>query len=131
MENEQSGSERVPSANEITFLGNVLLGEQQNDIQSLFEIFHNRGATGEAREALFKSELFRKFLVKFIKERPLTGAPMSVDVQVSRPVLEKMFERIEAGFDKIGTAEPYWAVLTHDKFLAANVDRYKAEFFES
>ena len=63
--------------------------------------------------------------------RPLDWPANSVETTVPPDVLDRMIERTEAGFRKLGETEPHWSVLTAEKFRTANIAETKAEFYRT
>ena len=56
---------------------------------------------------------------------------MAVEVDVPTAVLQKMFARIEAVFEKLANEEPYWTVLTQEKYKMASIKQNRQEFYDS
>lgn len=55
-----------------------------------------------------------------------------VNLNVTSEQLEKLFLRIQEEWTQFGSDDPYWSVLTHDKFKMNTIDqKMKNEFYES
>jgi SAM-dependent methyltransferase len=54
--------------------------------------------------------------------------PFRIDVDISPKMLAQMFTRIAAQWTTLGATEPYWSVLTHDRFRMSEIVRTKQEF---
>ena len=63
--------------------------------------------------------------------RPLDWPAQIVETTVRPEVLDRMIQRTEAGFRKLGETEPHWSVLTAEKFRTANIADSRAEFFRT
>jgi len=42
-----------------------------------------------------------------------------------------MFARIVEQWSALGESEPFWSVLSHDRFRVQNIEKTKAEFYVS
>lgn len=54
-----------------------------------------------------------------------------IEADVAPDLLMEMFERIQAGWRRLGETEPYWSVITSDKFKMANFDENLEDFLAS
>lgn len=52
----------------------------------------------------------------------------SVDVEVSGADLERLFERVRTQWTTLGATEPYWSVLTNERYRMANIEQHRHEF---
>jgi 2-polyprenyl-3-methyl-5-hydroxy-6-metoxy-1,4-benzoquinol methylase len=58
--------------------------------------------------------------------------PRRIDVDVSEAQKKALFLRLSAQWEKLGLNEPFWSVLTQDRFRAANMDAETlASFYET
>lgn len=62
----------------------------------------------------------------------LCEANPAIDIDVSKNELKLLMARVKDGWRKLGESEPYWSVLTSEKYRAGNItERAKSEFFDS
>lgn len=59
---------------------------------------------------------------KLSGEEPL----MSIELTENKNDLQKLFDHIQASWHKLGETEPYWSVLTNEKFLMTNMNKEHA-----
>src|SRR5271167_900672 len=59
------------------------------------------------------------------------AAPGHIDVNVPQDVFDRLFSRIKEQWTALGHSEPFWSVLTEDRFRMENIDKYQADFYES
>ncbi len=86
----------------------------------------------ELRQRFLQSDEFRGKASSFPltpSAKPLAWPPMSVEVDVSNDVLEKMLKHIEANWQILGETEPHWSVLTQDVYKASNVSGNVESFY--
>lgn len=88
----------------------------------------------ELREVFINSDEFR--CANSSRSRPrLSGdePKLQIDLALSEEEMQKMLEHIQAIWQELGKTEPYWSVLTHEKFLSANLvnKTAKEEFYAS
>jgi SAM-dependent methyltransferase len=56
---------------------------------------------------------------------------MDVQTDCDKPSLELLLERVAQTFSEYGVSDPYWSVLTNDRFRMDQVDANMKEFFET
>ncbi|WP_425069221.1 methyltransferase domain-containing protein [Reyranella sp.] len=59
--------------------------------------------------------------------RPLNG----IEVDVSKEVFDAMFDRVREQWSALGEIDPYWSVLSHDRFRMKSIEGSKEEFYAS
>jgi len=121
-----------PTREDLMIVYKFLLGREPDDTVDLDEIL--KGSNWDSvRKIILASRQFQEFLSQFQIGHfivPWNGPPARVDTEVSDNDLARMFSRIEAGFNTLGNTEPYWAVLTNDRFRMKHLEASKAQFFE-
>jgi SAM-dependent methyltransferase len=55
----------------------------------------------------------------------------NIDIIVPENVLRTLFARIAEQWSALGESEPYWSVLSDDRFRTQNIEKTKAEFYAS
>lgn len=56
---------------------------------------------------------------------------LDIEVNVDKPTLNQLFERVANQWKKLGETEPHWSVLTHDQFKADKVQDNLEAFYAS
>jgi 2-polyprenyl-3-methyl-5-hydroxy-6-metoxy-1,4-benzoquinol methylase len=74
------------------------------------------------------SNFQRSVIDEYVGLQYVPGARGGVEVDVSMPVLEKLFSRIRDQWIKLGETEPYHSVLTTEKFRMKHIKQNLAEF---
>ena len=59
------------------------------------------------------------------------SASNQIEVDVSPAEFALLFERVRDQWTALGNSEPYWSVVSHDRFRMSNIERTKDEFFAS
>jgi SAM-dependent methyltransferase len=59
------------------------------------------------------------------------AAPIRVDVKTDAATMERLFRRVERCWNTQGRTEPFWSVLSHDRYKRANFDSNAAEFWDT
>lgn len=120
----------------------------ESDVQMAYRLFHGREpesasvvaemaksnpTLAELRRGFLISDEFRRLiempLVPTLK--PLTWPPNHVEVLVTADRLQGMISRVEKQFQFLGETEPYWSVLTADRYRMENFSEHDQEFYES
>jgi SAM-dependent methyltransferase len=55
----------------------------------------------------------------------------NIDIFLEEPALDRLFERVCQTFHRCGVAEPYWSVLTDQRYRAEVIDKHLSEFYET
>lgn len=55
----------------------------------------------------------------------------AIEVDVSPEVFARLFERVTAQWTALGQSEPFWSVLSHDRFRMDAIEETKREFYAS
>lgn len=63
--------------------------------------------------------------------RPLDWPKIDVESDATPDALAQMIARIEGEFSLLGETEPYWSVLSTDKYKTVNIDSTRDEFYRS
>lgn len=75
---------------------------------------------------------FRDSIVKeYVGLQYVPGVRGGIEVDVSQPILERLFSRIRDQWVKLGETEPYFSVLSTEKFLKAHIQQNLTEFQSS
>jgi 2-polyprenyl-3-methyl-5-hydroxy-6-metoxy-1,4-benzoquinol methylase len=62
---------------------------------------------------------------------PFNLPKIPVETQVSDELLDQMFERIHAQWEKLGATEPYWSVVTQPQNYMAEFEQNRDQFYAS
>jgi 2-polyprenyl-3-methyl-5-hydroxy-6-metoxy-1,4-benzoquinol methylase len=82
-------------------------------------------------EFLGSSEYLDRILPACVKKFYLRG-PSRIDVDVSEARMKALFARVQSQWRALGQSDPFWSVLTHEEFRAANLTTEAlAEFYRS
>jgi SAM-dependent methyltransferase len=117
---------------EVTWAYRMLLGrnpESESIIQG-----HMETSLPDLRNLILQSDEFRHWggaAAFATKKNSLVDPGIDVDVDVSAALLSRMIQRVEQTFSYLGHTEPYWSVLTDEKFLTSNIEKHKHEFILS
>ena len=63
--------------------------------------------------------------------RPLEWKGVRTDVIVEDSELARMISHVEADWNILGTAEPHWSVLTHEKYKSESIEKNIDDFYFS
>jgi len=120
------------SRHEVEMAYRLIMGREVESEQSIEGHLRHRSVE-DMRRSFFSSEEFRTKVIPGFSTagRPLTWPPIRVDTDVSDDQLAQMIERVERNFQHMGETEPYWSVITADRFRVANIQTSEAEFFNS
>ncbi len=112
-----------------------LLGRQPENEQVITDKIRHC----ESEEALLRQfAKSREFLFRFsnyssaVKEH-YHATQGHVDVNVPQDVFDRLFSRIKQQWIALGQSEPFWSVLTQDRFRMESIDKNKnqADFYKS
>ena len=84
---------------------------------------HAPGFESLCRGLLSSEEFLQKFLAERfagIMSRLEPGPPISVEWQVEPGILEQMLERIKETWSRLGEPDPFWSVLSAERFRGEN-----------
>jgi SAM-dependent methyltransferase len=73
-----------------------------------------------------KSPTYRSIVAK-----QYTAKRNNIDIFVPESILQKMFARIVEQWSALGDSEPFWSVISHDRFRMQNFEKAKMEFYGS
>ena len=109
------------------------LGREPESADAVRNLAEQYGTFAELRRAFIGSDEFKAQLgsAAVAALRPLSWPRNDVDVDVSAENLAKMLNRVEKCWEDLGNSEPFWSVLTHDKFLSANVEENRDAFYQT
>ena len=88
----------------------------------------------ELRNLILQSEEFRHWggaAAFSAKKNPLEDPRIDVDIDVPPDLLSRMIARVEQNFSYLGKTEPYWSVVTAEKYLMVNIEGNSEEFLLS
>jgi len=63
--------------------------------------------------------------------KPLDWPPIEVEVRASDDQLAAMIQRIAQNFEHMGETEPYWSVLSADRYRVEHIKETEGEFYQS
>jgi len=63
--------------------------------------------------------------------KPLDWPHIEVEVRASEDQLRAMIERVTSNFEHMGQTEPYWSVLSADRYRVKNIGKNEKEFYRS
>jgi SAM-dependent methyltransferase len=90
--------------------------------------------SGELRQAFMQSDEFRMNNPYYLSTALSGDEPrMNVEEISSEAELQILFKHIQDSWQHLGKTEPYWSVLTSEKFLQANIQNVDtvADFYET
>lgn len=64
-------------------------------------------------------------------KRGQISTQQAVNTKITKAELESLFERIRQQWHSLGASEPYWSVLTNDRYRLKQFAEYKKEFEDS
>lgn len=120
-----------------------------SDVLLAYKYFLGRGPEGQEaidwhRGARDLDELRRRFLTSpefrkmysnlvgvGIEALPFDCPKIEVDVSVTPLEAKPLWDRIRAQWEHLGQSEPHWSVLTHPKYLQAELEKNQADFYAS
>ncbi|MGO1118443.1 class I SAM-dependent methyltransferase [Rhodovibrionaceae bacterium A322] len=105
----------------------LLLGREPENEVVIQEKLDNTDNLAQLRDAMMNSEEFSGRITT-PKSNLSKRKFRQIDTQVDAEILEQMFQRISKEWIKMGEEEPYWSVLTSDRFLAKNIDENQKTF---
>jgi 2-polyprenyl-3-methyl-5-hydroxy-6-metoxy-1,4-benzoquinol methylase len=114
-------------------------------VTACFRVFFDRHPENEQvvldlQNADSCESVIRTFLSspEYLKHAPgslgafYAAAPRRVDVDVEPADLKAMFDRVKSQWTRLGAAEPFWSVLSEEKYMVRNMDIHRlTEFYES
>jgi 2-polyprenyl-3-methyl-5-hydroxy-6-metoxy-1,4-benzoquinol methylase len=123
----------VTSPFEVELCYRFILGREPESADVVNELAQTYPTVPELRRAMLASDEFKTQIgsSNAVALGELLWPPNAVDVDVPPEYLKKMMRRVEQSWENLGDTEPFWSVLTHDRFLAANLEANKAAFYES
>jgi 2-polyprenyl-3-methyl-5-hydroxy-6-metoxy-1,4-benzoquinol methylase len=112
----------------------VLLGREPENPHVIAEITKDTDGDAERILASFSNSIeFKTRYLGFLDviSDGYAFPRRAVDTEVSQDVLEKIFMRIKEQWTKLGNSEPFYSVLTNNKFKSQNFQTNLNEFYES
>jgi len=86
------------------------------------EILEHFKGSAEYQQRNATNDLFNNL------RRGLSAPPARIQVAVSQGELDALFARTRQQWSALGQADPYWSVLTQDRFRLDNIDQHRREF---
>jgi 2-polyprenyl-3-methyl-5-hydroxy-6-metoxy-1,4-benzoquinol methylase len=101
---------------------------------NLIEIFQDKVSNNslileQANIAIL--EIKKSIIQEYVGLQYIPGVPSSIEVDVPKDVLERLFQRIRNQWTSLGAREPYMSVLSAEKYLMKNIGDNLLEFKES
>jgi SAM-dependent methyltransferase len=109
----------------------LLLNREPESSEVVEELLEGLSTYKEVRSAFVSCPEYRRRYPTALDEinRVYWKPPPNVTVDVSKPVLAKLLNRLSDQWKKLGESDPYWSVLTHDDFRMQGMDADKLEEF--
>lgn len=119
----------------VTSFYRALLGRNPENENVVDEKVSSHSSVDEILTSLLTSDEFRnrhfgEVIHDYLRSAHFEGKN-NIETNVSPEVLEKMFARIQAGWQRLGDTEPFWSVLTSDDFKMANFNENIEAFLAS
>ncbi|WP_179187105.1 methyltransferase domain-containing protein [Sphingomonas sp. TZW2008] len=114
----------------------MLLGREPESVEVIDAHRSQHATLSSLADAFIASDEFRQRLggqrqpAPIGVERGYWAQPTMVEHQVAPEVLDRLAERIRAQWTALGEQDPYWSVLTADKFRSARIDAAALEEFK-
>jgi 2-polyprenyl-3-methyl-5-hydroxy-6-metoxy-1,4-benzoquinol methylase len=113
---------------EVELAYRFFLGREPESAKATNDLAARCRNLAELRQEFMNSDEFKR---KIVSPTPMSWPRSDVEVNVSPEYLQKMMRRVEHSWEELGKTEPYWSVLSHNKFLLANIEQNKDDFFAS
>jgi SAM-dependent methyltransferase len=108
-----------------------LLGREPESEKIIHQYINSFSCVEELRHELLNSDEFINKCVIPSHKIEYYKKNLPIDHQVSDKVLEKMFNRIQDEWEKLSYEEPYWSVLTDDRYKSAKISKNHKQFYET
>jgi 2-polyprenyl-3-methyl-5-hydroxy-6-metoxy-1,4-benzoquinol methylase len=118
------------SAHEVEMAYRLILGREPESSAVVED--HRRVESLDAlRDRFLQSPEFRSRTLRPIQTDIDYCPALKIDTDLEQSVLRKMFERVERCWQGLGNTEPYWSVISADKFRSNTFNSHEAEFYNS
>src|SRR5579863_2311530 len=110
----------------------MILGREPESEEVIFLHARQYHSLDELRCALLASEEFQRLASNSsFSHKSLNGEPIEVEIDASPSQLSAMMRRVESQWQRLGSSEPHWSVITADAFRAAHIKDTEAAFYET
>jgi SAM-dependent methyltransferase len=126
-------AKRDPCTKEaITWAYRLFLDREPENDGVIVEKAERLRSLRDLRHEFLQSEEFCEKNYYFPTVSPFNeGAGMSIEEVQSEADLQTLFRHIQASWEHLGETEPHWSVLSTSRFLQANLDHSRSEFYQS
>ena len=109
----------------------MVLGRDPESQQTIIDQAQDNETLEQFYASLISSQEFQRKTVLRGVGMLYNSPPQQIEVDVAPAVLEKLIERTQRGWERLGATEPYWSVVTFDKFRGGDLSpEVKREFYE-
>lgn len=118
------------SAQDVEMAYRLLLGREPESSAVVED--HRRVESLDAlRDRFLQSPEFRSRTLRPIQTEIDYCPALAIDTDLEPPVLRQMFERVERCWHELGNTEPFWSVISADKFRSKTFNSHEVEFYNS
>src|SRR5215213_2014658 len=131
------GENRIFDATEVVkSLYEAVLGREPDPdgLESYCQALQRGAALAGIVTGFLRSEEFARRQVETLDHYPLSlGGPMRVELHDTAGQREALWRHVAKVWSSYGTTDPYWSVLTAERWQAANIARAEVleEFYDS
>jgi 2-polyprenyl-3-methyl-5-hydroxy-6-metoxy-1,4-benzoquinol methylase len=112
------------TAQDITQAYRLYLNREPESAEVINDKLRRYRSVEDLRHDFLNSPEFRHLVSPFLQgeiHKVFWQPTQRIDVDVAPDVLDKLLETVRRQWSKLGENDPYWSVLTHDKFRMTNI----------
>jgi 2-polyprenyl-3-methyl-5-hydroxy-6-metoxy-1,4-benzoquinol methylase len=122
------------SRTDVEYAYRLILGREPENSRVVEDILSSVSDIKQLRTHFLSSQEFMQKAANIqIRKsiKTLGWAKIEVEIDVNQDELRQMVSHVESTWAGLGGEEPFWSVLTNDKFKAASIEENKESFYRS
>jgi len=119
---------------DVEYAYRLILGREPENSRVVEDILSSVSDIKQLRTHFLSSEEFmqKAATIQIKKSIKTPGwANIEVEIDVNQDELRQMVSHVESTWAGLGGEEPFWSVLTNDKFKASIIEENKGSFYKS
>jgi len=122
------------SRTDIQYAFRLILGREMEDERVITKFIADIPDITRLRKAFLGSDEFRAYIAKTDPRSTDFAYPRTapnIETTATEEQLQRLIKHVEGVWTSLGSSEPYWSVLTHDKYKIEKITEHSEEFFNS
>jgi ADP-heptose:LPS heptosyltransferase/SAM-dependent methyltransferase len=131
---QSTGSIGTFTSADIARLYEILIGHEPHSGEPITQLLHHCSTLSEAIQHIIDRDEYRRrqlTVARDVFRLCQTLEVQDIETTCDSESLDTLLERVEDTFERYGSNEPYWSVITAEQFLTNKIDAHMDEFYST